>query len=400
MIKVLHVIPSVSPIRGGSTVAVLETVRALRDCGMEAEIVTTNDDGPQLLEVPLGQRIEFEGVPVIFFPRYSPSQRAIAEFAISWSHTRWLQRHLRDYDLLEINSLFSYVCTAAGWVARSQKRPYVMTPHGHFAHWVISQGRTKKTVYNLLFEQANLNQATAIHCTTTTEAQNVRDFGVAAPTFTVPLGVEMPPLMPEARDRLRERYGIPADRPIILFLSRFHPKKRPDFLLEVLSQLKTHQEFHLLLAGAGDADYTDFMMAQIKALGMGDRTTLPGFLSGEDKALALRGSDLFVLPSYGENFGIAVAEAMVAGLPVVITPEVEIAADLIAEQAGLVVAGTQDAWVEAIQMLLTSPEQRHHLGQNGQRLAQTRYNWQTVGQQLAEAYQTLLRPQPTSGKRL
>lgn len=394
--RVLHVVPSVSPIRGGSTVAVLETVQALRDCGVEAEIITTNDDGPNLLDVPLRQRVQFEGVPVTFFPRYSPSLHALSEFAISVEHTRWLWQQSRQYDLIEINSLFSYVCTAAGWVARWRQVPYVITPHGHFAPWVIRQGRQKKEIYNALFEQANLQQSTAIHCTTTTEAENVRSFGITAPTFTVPLGVYPPQSLPAARQNLRDRYGIPATRPIILFLSRFHPKKRPDFLLEVLSQVQHQQDFHLLLAGSGSPEYTAFIESRIDALGLRDRTTLPGFLSGTDKALALQGSDLFVLPSFGENFGIAVAEAMAVGLPVVITPEVEIAADLKAADAGLVLAGTPSAWIEGLQTLLADPDQGQRLGQNGQRLAQSRYNWKTVGDSLASAYAAILNRQPVA----
>ncbi|MGP1386738.1 MAG: glycosyltransferase [Thainema sp.] len=388
--KVLHVVPSVSPIRGGSTVAVLETVRSLLDCGVAAEIVTTNDSGATLLDVPLYQTIEFEGVPVTFFPRFSPRSHAVSEFAISLEHSRWLWQHIREYDLVEINSLFSYVCTASGWIARQRQVPYVISPHGHFAPWVIQQKRAKKQIYNTLFEQGNLDRAAGIHCTTTAEAKNVKHFGIKAPTFTIPLGVTIPPPVANARQQLCDRYGIPADVPIILFLSRFHAKKRPDFLLEVLHQLKDQQPFHLILAGDGEADYVQYVKAQVEHWELCDRTTLPGFLRGEDKAMALYGADVFALPSYGENFGIAVAEAMGAGLPVVITPEVEIADDVQTANAGLVVPGELPAWQSALATLLQSVDQRHRLGHNGRKLSCDRYNWATVGQQLKETYASIL----------
>lgn len=392
--KVLHVVPSVSPIRGGSTVAVLETVKALRDCDVEAEIATTNDDGSGRLDVPLFQPMLFEDVPVTFFPKFSPRSHAVAEFAISLDHTRWLWQHIQDYDLIEINSLFSYVCTASGWVARLQRQPYVISPHGHFAPWVINQKRAKKQVYNTLFEQGNLQQATAIHCTTVTEAQNVQQFGIDAPTFTIPLGVTLPPVVPNAAQQLRDRYGIASSCPIILFLSRFHPKKRPDFLLEALAALRDRSEspdFHLILAGGGEADYVQYLQAQVDRWQLRDRVTLPGFLQGEDKALALYGSDLFVLPSYGENFGIAVAEAMAAGLPVVITPDVEIAPDVESAQAGRVISSDLSLWTETIQDLLRDQSERDRMGQQGQHLAQRRYNWSAVGKSLASAYEAIVK---------
>ena len=235
-----------------------------------------------------------------------------------------------------------------------------------------------------------MNQATAIHCTTDAEAQNVRNFGIPAPTFTVPLGVSLPDPVPDARDRLRRQYEIAGDRPIILFLSRFHPKKRPDFLLDVLAQLPDHLPFHLLLAGDGEPDYRRQLEAQIQTLGLSDRVTLPGFIQGDAKAIALYGSDLFVLPSYGENFGIAVAEAMAAGMPVIVTPAVEIADDIAQAGAGWVVPDEATQWVAALQSAIAEPTQRYNRGQRGQTLAQTRYNWTEIGHELAAHYARIL----------
>src|SRR6478672_1595266 len=329
--KVLHVIPSVGSLRGGTSTAVLGTVKALRTIGIEAEIVTTNDNSYELLDVPLGKKIEYEQNPVYFFSRFSPPLNPIREFCFSADLTRWLWQNIENYDLIEIHSLFSYACSCSGVIARLKKVPYIINVHGQFSPWVINQKRLKKEIYALIVERANLNQANAIHCTTEAEAKDVINFGIQAPTFTVPLGIDPLIEIPEAQEKLHALYQIPQEIPIILFFSRIHPKKRPDLLLKSLAKLvQQGVDFYLILAGSGDPDYVEYIITLAAELGLKNRTIFPGFITN-DKALFLRGSDVFVLPSFGENFGVAVAEAMTVGLPVIVTPEVQISSEIAAK---------------------------------------------------------------------
>lgn len=396
--KVLHVIPSIGPKRGGPSEGVLAMVKALQECGVDTEIATINDNGSDLLDVPLNQRIEYEGVPVWFFPKFSPkikrftfSVGADKGFIFSPDLTQWLWQRVKDYDLIETHYIFSYASTCAGMFARWQGVPYAVRTIGQLAPWALAQSRLKKQVYTLLIERHNLNRAAVIHCTSASEAEDVRNFGIKTPTITVPLGVNQPIYLPDTKKKLHYVYGIPSEIPVVLFLSRLHYKKRPDLLVRSLNQLATQNDnFHLILAGAGEPDYIDYLKNLIASLGLTSQTSFAGFVTGEDKQLLFQGSDIFVLPSFSENFGIAVAEAMAVGLPVIVTPGVQIAPEIALSKAGLVVEGEEDTLANAIAQLLKSPKLRQQLGENGQRLVNSRYSWSAIAQNLSTVYQSII----------
>ena len=223
------------------------------------------------------------------------------------------------------------------------------------------------------------------------EAEDVRRFGIKTPTVVLPLGVRQPVQSPDARQRLRSLYGIPPGAPVVLFLCRFHYKKRPDLLLRALSQLADQNyDFHLILAGSGDSEYRAYLTRLASSIGLASRVFFPDFVVGQDKDLLLQGSDIFVLPSFSENFGVVVAEAMAAGLPVIVTSDVQIAPDIAAAQTGLVVEGEVDALRDAIAKLLAEPGLRHQLGSNGKRLAQHHYSWDVIARNLMHVYNTLV----------
>lgn len=385
--KVLHVIPSVSPALGGPTQVVLNLVKALRDCKVDAEIVTTNDNGATLLDVPLNQRIEYEQVPVWFLPRFSPP---LKEFIFSPAITKWLWQHIRDYDILDNHYLFSYASTCAAAIARWQNVPYTVRTMGQLAPWALAQSRLKKQIYTFLIERQNLNRADAVHCTSNGEAEDVRNFGIQTPTVTLPLGVNQPVYWLQAKQKLHEIYGIAAEKPVVLFLSRLHYKKRPDLLIQALGIAAKQYKFHAILAGSGETDYLNYLNNLVSSLGLTEQTTFPGFVEGENKNLLLQGADIFVLPSFSENFGIAVAEAMAHGLPVIITPDIQIAPEIAAAKAGLVVPGEVESQADAIACLLTSPQQRQHLGENGKNLVNRRYSWSAIASHLTDVYRSII----------
>jgi len=387
-VKVLHVIPSISPAMGGPTQVVLNLVKSLREYGVDAEIVTTNDNGVNLLDVPLNERIEYEKVPVWFLPRFSPP---LKEYIFSTAITQWLWQNIRNYDILDHHYLFSYASTCSAAIARSQNIPYTVRTMGQLAPWALAQSRLKKQIYTFLIERNNLNRAAAIHCTSNGEAEDVRNFGIKTPTVTLPLGVNPPIYWQHAKQKLCEIYGISIDAPIVLFLSRLHYKKRPDLLIQSLGKLaEANYQFHLILAGSGESDYLAYLENLVSSLGLANRTTFPGFVVGQDKEIMLQGSDIFVLPSFSENFGIAVAEALAYGLPVILTPDIQIAPEIADAKAGLVVTGEIEPLANAIAQLLTYPEQRQNLGENGKNLVKSRYSWSAIASPLTDVYRSII----------
>jgi glycosyltransferase involved in cell wall biosynthesis len=385
--KVLHIIPSISPKLGGPTQVVLNLVRALRKEGIDVEIATTNDDDGLLLNVPLLECVEYQGLPVWFFPHAA----RIKAFLPSLAFTQWLWQNIKNYDILDNHYLFSYLPSCAAVFAQWQQVPYTVRIMGQLTPWALAQSKLKKHVYSYLIEKRNLNQAAAIHCTSVGEMEDVIAFGVKPPKVILPLGVNPPTLIGDAKSQLQYRYNVSEEVPIILFLSRLHYKKRPELLIQTLGELKKQeQNFYLLIAGSGQDTYVQSLQKMVASLNITNQTSFVGFVSGYEKDLLLQGSDLFVLPTYSENFGIALAEAMVSGLPIITTPGVQIAPEIDEAEAGIIVEGKIGSLKSAIADLLKNPQLREQMGKNGRLVALQRYSWQKVAQQLVSTYQAIL----------
>lgn len=397
--KVLHVIPSVSPVRGGPSRAVLDMVFHLIQHGIDTEIVTTNDDGDRVLGVPFNHLVasgdvpELLGpsVPIRFFPRYSPEIPSIREFALSGPLSSWLWKNLSQYDLIHVHALFSYPSTAAMAIARFQNVPYIIRPLGQLCEWSLQQQALKKQLYLRAIERANLRGSRALHFTSVLELQEAAVQGFNMPNFVLPHGVTMPTPIPHVRQVLRRRLQLPDQEKIVLFLSRLHPKKGLENLLQAWYQLPIDLGT-LVIAGSGDASYEAAITQQINALGLASRVRQVGFVQGEEKDCLLQGADLFVLPSYSENFGIAVLEAMAAGLPVMIAPGVAIAGIVQDHNLGWVAEPTPAAIAQTITHAFSNPIRTHLIGLRASAYVQQHYSWDAQVQSLIEHYHHLLTP--------
>ena len=391
--KVLHIIPSVASVRGGPSQAVIEIVSALRSQGIDAEIATTNDNGKNLLDVPLykltDQLAEYGNIPIRFFPRFSPNLNAVREFAFSGALTTWLWRHIAEYDLVHVHAIFSYASTIAMAIAWIRKVPYINMPHGLLGEWPLQQSKLRKQIYLNVIERSNLLHCQSLHFTALQEQEEFNQLGLNIPSFILPHGVQVPILIPDAQSQLRISLQITDCCPLILFMSRIHPKKGLEYLISALGKLKEYN-FALVIAGSGESDYIQQLQDLLVTQGISDRTHLVGFVKGETKNLYLQGADLFTLTSYSENFGIAAIESLAAGTPVLITDGVAIAPMVQAQNIGYVTKLEINAIVTTLENFFQNFDKNPISRQRSQQIIAENYSWQSISAQLATIYQTIV----------
>jgi glycosyltransferase involved in cell wall biosynthesis len=389
-VRILHVIPSVSPVRGGPSEAVLAMVRALRAEGVDAEIATTNDNGDQVLAVPLDKLTTHADAPVRFFARFSPPLRPVREFAYSRGLSRWLTEAVTGYDLLHVHAVFSYASTRAMRLARQRGVPYLNRPLGQLCVWSLRQRALKKRLYLALAERANLRGAAALHFTTTQEQTEAEVLRLGTPGFVAPHGIELAARLPDARARLRGRLGVPPESKVVLFLSRLHPKKGLEVLIPALARV-TDPQLIFALAGTAESPAFDAQVERwLAEAGLAARTRRAGFASGEWKQTLLQGADVFALTSHSENFGLAVVEALASGLPVVVTPGVALADWVTRHQLGEVPPLTVEAVAASVARLLAAAGTREEFAAQARRLVEQEFSWPAVAARIRDEYTRIL----------
>ncbi len=390
--KILHIIPSVSMVYGGPSQMVVGLCGALASLAHTVTIVTTNsngDRGQASLDVPLGIPIAQDGYEIIYFD-CAPFKR----YKFSIQLFQWLWHHANDYDIAHIHALFSPVSSISATIARTKNLPYVLRPLGTLDPADLAKKYLAKQIYAQLLEKANLAGSGAVHFTSNQEAKISERFGTTTTDWVIPLGVQLPEPN-QSPESLRSQYNIPPDRPIILYMSRIEPKKGFDLLIPALATLIQDIDFHFILAGANpqDPDYAEQIKTQVEAAIGRDRLTCTGFVSGSLKRDLLTLADLFVLPSYYENFGIAVAEAMSAKLPVVISDQVHIHLDITKSNSGWVCQCTVESLTETLKTALNSDQNtRQTKGQNAAHFANTTYSWPAIAPEVIIKYKTLVNP--------
>ncbi|MEM7145827.1 MAG: glycosyltransferase [Verrucomicrobiota bacterium] len=397
--RVLHVIPSVSPRRGGPSVAVVQMVKTLASRGVNVEIATTNDHGNDTLDVPLNEQVEFQGATVRFFQRFSPPVNPVREFAWSSPFRRWITSNISRYTIVHAHAIFSFVPTFTMLSARRQSVPYIVRPLGQLDEWSLTQAKHKKALYMSLLERKNINGAARIHCTSKNESETISRLGLIPKREIIPHGILQTQPPPEAASKLREKYSLPKNQPILLFLSRLHPKKGFDILIPALSKYSEHP-FSLIIAGQGTSDYESNLRHEIEKNGLARNTIFAGFVEGENKSLLLAGADLFVLPSYDENFGIAALEALAHGLPVLLTNTVDLADFVQKEHAGFVCGASSDGIVSGLDQAFSSFDTiRDPAFRNGiKEKTERQFDWQVVASRLESVYQNITSAPPFSNR--
>jgi glycosyltransferase involved in cell wall biosynthesis len=383
-LRVLHVISSVSPLRGGPSVTVLNMLKALGRREMTVEAAATDDDGGAgRLDVPLDRFVDFEGQRVRFFPRQT------GKYAFSAPMRSWLRSNVRGYDIIHTHELFTFAPLAAARQARAARIPYVMTPHGALDTWGMrNKSRLVKATSLRLVEGPLLAAAAAVNFMTALEQVRAARHGLSFRPLVLPVGIidpeepqggAMQPIDPLAGDRRR----------MLLFLARIHPIKCADVLLRAFASLED-RECILVIAGGGDPSLVDSLRGLAAELRIEERVKWVGFTGGAGKRWLLSRATLFALPSASENYGIAAVEAMHAGLPVVVTAGCGLADFISRHGAGIVTDGSVVSLRSALATLLANDELARGMGQAGRRAARQELSLDTFGERLESSYRQLL----------
>lgn len=372
--RVLHVIPYLSPVYGGPTVVVEQMIDVFSRLDVEISVATTTADGCTELDVNVDQPIIKNGVRYYFFDRQGPKF-----WMFSWPLRNWLYEHVPNYDLVHVHGLFAYTSLPACSAARRNGKPFIITPHGMLDPWCLSHKFWKKWPYYFFFERQNLHFASAVHATSAFEAEGIANLGFDSKTHVIPLSVEIPVLP--------ERYHKDVHNLSLLFMARIVPIKGLPILLQAVALLNTRGFFVTLnVVGQGSFEYLSEIKLMVSKLEISKCVRLLGFLDGVEKSQALADADVFVLPSQHENFSLATAEAMAAGLPVIVSDQVGIAREIMDADAGVVVpVSSPVALADAIETFRYS-EYRNRIGANGRKLVEQKFSKKEFGESLLHLY--------------
>lgn len=386
--RIAHVVPSYLPGHryGGPIASVHGLSRALVQRGHEVDVWTTDMDEGQRLDVPLGERVEIDGVGVHYFQTRGPARvRWAPEFAGAF------EQAVGDYDLVQAHGVFVATTSRALSVAQRAGVPTVLSPRGMLMSSMLeARGAFRKRLWLRQFDERNLRGLSGLHLTAEAERRELPNLGFR---WTKQIAVVENGVEPSSFDgdwaALRDDVAALCTREerFLLFLSRVHWKKGLDRLTGALSRLP--EDVHLAVAGP-DEGYGNELRGLIRQHGLESRVHVLGAVRGADKAALLEHAAALVLPSYSENFGNVVLEAMAAGCPPIVTPEVGAAEVVRRERSGWVVPGSAEHLSRALARVLNQPQLRAEAARLGRTAVDERYNWPSIAARLEEFYEASL----------
>jgi len=389
--KILHVIPSYIPAYsyGGPVRAIHQLCKALVKQGQEVSVFTTNADGKKTLNVGLNKETSIDGVKVTYYPL-----GFLKSYYYSRHMSRALKSHIEKFDIVHIHSVFLYPTLMASYWCRKKRIPYVLNPFGALDPDMIKLGNSlAKKIYTKIIERNNVRNASLVHVTSQYEKDNLRSLGFNVPTTIVPRGITMEDYCSKPDEAiLNQYYPQLKEKNVLLFLGRLHPKKGLDLLAGAMERIiKERQHVYLVIAGSGEKSYEERIKKLFMKKGLADYVLFTRMVLGKERLSAFYKSRIFVLPSYGENFGMAAVEAMACGLPVIITNKVGLYTDVEEYKAGIIAHCDAKEIAEAIMRLLDREDLAKSMGENARRLVEDRFTSEKVAQRMISAYKEVIK---------
>jgi glycosyltransferase involved in cell wall biosynthesis len=385
--RIVHLIGTLAERDGGPSRVCVDMARAVAARGHRVSIHSTDFGMPERASRgPV--RSEIDGVDV---HRHRVWPGGIWRFSPGlW---RAIDSAVAEADIVHMHSLYLFH-DWAGWRAcRRFGAPFVLRPHGSMDPYIWNRHRRRKSVVEWLFMNRVLRDAAALHFTTAEEERLAQPFAQATPGVVVPNGVRLDDFSTVPRDgRFRDLFGTNGPIRLVLFLGRLNFKKGLDLLADAFAALVKRDPMARLLIAGPDDGMEQVTRAKLQALGVIEKVRFVGLLRGDDVLAAYGDADLFVLPSYSENFGNAVVEAMATGTPVLISDQVNIHQEISDAGAGRVVACDIGQIAEAMAEMLADPDELSARGQAARALAET-FRWEKIAERLETVYRELI-PRP------
>ena len=390
--RVLHVIPSYVPAYryGGAVSAVHGLCKYLVVRGVDVSVYTTMMDGDRDLDVVPGKEVCVEGVKVRYFEPEFP-RRYYRSRALSTA----LKKNIKTFDIVHMHSVYLYPTLIASYWCRKYAVPYLIRPFGMIDPDMIRlRSSIMKRLYIALVERRNFTAATVIHLTSREEKRKFLSVlgGLEKSIVVVANGVDIDDFREtECVARLTDRYPQLRGKKVILFLGRLHNKKGLDLLVPAMEKIIKHREdARLVIVGPNEGGYGDTIKERFFEASLGRYVLFTGQLVGAEKFALFHDSSVFVLPSYGENFGVAVLEAMAAGVPVVVSDKVALSSQVSECEAGEVIGCDPGQIAEAVLHLLNDPVEAIAKGERGAALVRERFSWEVISGNMLSLYERIL----------
>lgn len=292
--KVLIFISSIDLNSGGPSRSVPMMAKGLAEIGVDVTLMTISSDNMNL------HALEGTSAKIHILERGYTTQE-METFVVS-----------EGFDIIQNQSMWDLCYHQMAKIARKHGIPYISTPRGMLEPWSLSQKRWKKKLALALYQMKDLQHSACIYTTAEMEAQHVKNLGVKAPCVVIPNGIET--------DGYPCRTSMDGVKKQVLFLSRIHVKKGIELLIDAWKRLQNDfSDWKLVIVGNGEVDYIDTLRRRINDAGLVDCVSIQEPVFGNDKVQLYQSSALFVLPSFSENFGMVIAEAMSCGVPVITT---------------------------------------------------------------------------------
>lgn len=396
-LKILYAVHGYKPAYrvGGPIYTVSAAAERLVRKGHEVIVFTTNSNLDEELDVPTNQPMDVVGVQVWYFKREEPIQRWLPfisylsksmGFLYAPAMRAQLDKIVPFVDVVHTQMPYVYPTYAAGRAAMRHLKPLFYHQRGVFDPERLKFRGLKKKLYINAIERPIMRSATTLIALTEAEVESYRALGVQTPCRVIPNGVDIVD-HPQSFERTYcSYYNIIPDEMVILFMARLHPIKGADRLIRAF--LMIHNKFpkaKLVMAGPDEWGIVEKFRQEIMKAGAGKQVLFPGMVTGEAKQELLRRADLFCLPSDAEGFSMAVLEALANSTAVLLSPgchfpEVEKVG------AGRVVPPEPEALSIAIADLLSNPEELKEMGKKGRDFVLQHYSWDTITDQLIDAY--------------